>query len=57
MVTEREWDGVCACGKAEMDGKRCKLGASHVGLARTESDDLDFLDETATEDDDLDFLN
>jgi hypothetical protein len=56
MVDEREWDGVCACGKAEMDGKRCKLGASHVGLARAESDnDLDFLG--TEDDDDLDFLN
>lgn len=26
---ENEWDGVCACGKAEMDGKRCALGATH----------------------------
>lgn len=24
-----EWDGVCACGKAAMDGVRCKYGATH----------------------------
>lgn len=24
-----EWDGVCACGRADMDGKRCALGATH----------------------------
>jgi hypothetical protein len=24
-----DWDGVCACGKAEMDGKSCALGATH----------------------------
>lgn len=23
---------ICACGKAKMDGIRCKLGASHVSL-------------------------
>lgn len=23
------WDGVCACGKKEMDGVRCFLGATH----------------------------
>jgi hypothetical protein len=26
-----EWDGVCACGKAAMDGKQCALGATHQG--------------------------
>lgn len=25
-----EWDGVCACGKAEMDGVKCRLGATHA---------------------------
>jgi hypothetical protein len=29
MAMNDEWDGVCACGKAEMDGKRCALGATH----------------------------
>jgi hypothetical protein len=24
-----EWDGVCACGKKEADGVRCKYGATH----------------------------
>jgi hypothetical protein len=24
-----EWDGVCACGKKEADGVRCRLGATH----------------------------
>ena len=24
-----EWDGICACGKAAMDGVRCKYGATH----------------------------
>lgn len=28
MVTD-EWDGVCKCGKVEMDGVRCRLGATH----------------------------
>lgn len=28
-IAEDEWGGVCACGKAEMDGKRCALGATH----------------------------
>ena len=23
---------ICACGKAKMDGIKCKLGASHVSL-------------------------
>ena len=27
-----EWDGICACGKAEMDGVRCRLGATHRPL-------------------------
>ena len=27
-----EWDGVCACGKVEQDGKRCILGATHQPL-------------------------
>lgn len=26
------WDGICACGKVEMDGVRCKLGATHRRL-------------------------
>lgn len=26
---------VCVCGKAEMDGKRCRYGASHISLAPT----------------------
>ena len=25
-----EWNGVCACGKSERDGIRCKLGATHA---------------------------
>lgn len=25
-----EWDGICVCGKAEYDGKRCAFGASHI---------------------------
>jgi len=28
-LPDNEWDGVCACGKADMDGKRCALGATH----------------------------
>ena len=24
-----EWDGVCACGKKENDGVRCRFGATH----------------------------
>ena len=24
-----DWSGVCACGKAAMDGIRCALGATH----------------------------
>lgn len=28
-VVNGEWDGVCACGKAESDGVQCKLGATH----------------------------
>ena len=24
-----DWNGVCACGKAAMDGVRCSLGATH----------------------------
>ena len=24
-----EWNGVCACGKIEADGKRCIYGATH----------------------------
>jgi hypothetical protein len=50
-----EWDGICACGKAEADGKRCKLGATHSAKAvesKADDDDLDFLDIN----DDLDFL-
>ena len=27
-----EWNGVCACGKAAMDGVRCKYGATHQPL-------------------------
>jgi hypothetical protein len=29
-----EWDGVCACGKTEMDGVTCRFGASHRPLLR-----------------------
>ena len=51
----QEWDGICACGKAEADGKRCRLGATHSApsVSGKTDDDLDFL----TTDDDLDFLN
>ena len=35
MIVDGEWDGVCACGKVEMDGKRCALGATHTRLERT----------------------
>lgn len=28
-----EWDGVCKCGKAAMDGIRCHLGATHQANA------------------------
>lgn len=31
---DEEWDGVCACGKAALDGKRCRLGATHERLKR-----------------------
>jgi hypothetical protein len=24
------WDGVCACGKKELDGIKCSLGATHL---------------------------
>ena len=24
-----EWDGICACGKKEADGVRCRFGATH----------------------------
>ena len=24
-----DWDGVCACGKIQKDGIRCRLGATH----------------------------
>jgi hypothetical protein len=24
-----EWDGACACGRTDMDGQRCFLGATH----------------------------
>lgn len=27
-----EWDGICACGRAEMDGVKCFLGATHKPL-------------------------
>jgi hypothetical protein len=27
--TNGEWDGICACGKKEADGVRCRLGATH----------------------------
>lgn len=27
-----EWDGICKCGKVEMDGVRCRLGATHRAL-------------------------
>lgn len=29
-----EWDGTCACGKKEMDGLKCKYGATHQPLFR-----------------------
>lgn len=32
-ISRFEFDGGCACGKAEMDGKRCALGATHRGSA------------------------
>ncbi len=32
-VAAGEWDGCCACGKAEMDGTPCKLGATHTTRA------------------------
>lgn len=51
----QEWDGICACGKAEADGKRCRIGATHSAPAVSGDDDeLDFL---TTDEDDLDFLN
>lgn len=28
-MTADEWNGICACGKAAMDGVRCRLGATH----------------------------
>lgn len=29
-----EWDGICACGRAELNGVKCYLGASHQPLNR-----------------------
>lgn len=29
--TNGDWDGICACGKAAMDGVKCHLGATHQG--------------------------
>lgn len=34
-----EWDGVCVCGKAEMDGVKCRYGATHKTLAMTRDDE------------------
>ena len=31
--------GTCACGKAEMDGKRCALGATHEARNTTLDDE------------------
>lgn len=28
-----DWDGICACGKKEADGRQCILGATHETLA------------------------
>lgn len=52
----KEWDGICVCGKAEADGKRCRFGATHSdkAISREADDDLDFLGD---DEDDLDFLN
>lgn len=29
LNASNEWDGICACGRASMDGVRCRLGATH----------------------------
>ncbi len=31
--TDGEWDGICACGKVEADGVRCRFGGTHETLA------------------------
>lgn len=28
-ITKWEFDGICVCGKAAMDGIKCRFGASH----------------------------
>lgn len=38
-----EWDGICACGKAAMDGVRCRLGATHVAPVCSEVVEEDYL--------------
>lgn len=54
-AADGEWDGVCACGKAAQDGKKCKLGATHQPKeVKLPDDALDFLE--INEQDDLDFL-
>jgi hypothetical protein len=35
-----EHAGTCVCGKAEMDGKRCRFGASHRTAAMIEDEAL-----------------
>ena len=29
-----EWDGICACGRTDMNGQRCFLGATHKPLPK-----------------------
>jgi hypothetical protein len=39
-----DWDGICACGKVAMDGKKCALGATHaLSPARSPCQALDFV--------------
>lgn len=32
-----DWDGICVCGKKEMDGIKCRFGATHMTLEASQA--------------------